>query len=187
MVISNNLLEACKKGDRRAQKKLYEGCFRPMMMVCYRYANCKDDAVDLVNIAFLKVILNLDKYNPEAPFEAWLKRVTVNAVIDEFRKQKKQKELFVSGEFTAADFSHTDVNEADKKFNAEELLVMVNKLPNVTRNVFNLFAIDGYSHKEIAEKLNISEGTSKWHVNFARTKLKEMIKSLANTLKSFVL
>ena len=70
---------------------------------------------------------------------------------------------------------HVEYNAADKKFDAEELENMLNQLPPVSRQVFNLFAIDGYSHKEIGEKLKISEGTSKWHVNFARTKLKEMI------------
>ncbi len=187
MKVTHEFLKSCKDGDRRSQKLLYERCFRPMMLVCYRYADCKDDAVDLLNIAFLKVINNLDKYNEEVPFEAWIKRITVNSVIDEFRKNKKYKEMIQTGDLTTAEFNVADVNEADRKLDAESILKLVGQLPNVTRSVFNLFAIDGYSHKEIAEKLSISEGTSKWHVNFARTKLKEMLKGVFSAVKSIIL
>lgn len=177
MVIEKQLLSACLKGDRKAQFLLYKKCYGVLMSVCMRYKKNREDAADLSNIGFLKILNNIGKYDEGVPFEAWIRRIMINAAIDEFRKEKNERESLEYSDFQNTPIlnHHVEYNAADRQFDAEELEKMLNQLPPACRQVFNLFAIDGYGHREIAEMLKISEGTSKWHVNFARNKLKEMI------------
>ncbi len=188
MVLEKELIIACINKDRKAQFQLYKKCYGILMSVCMRYKRNREDAAELVNIGFLKILNNIEKYNQESPFEAWIRKIMVNAVIDEFRKNKKEKEAMEYSDFQNNAYynKHSDSNEADKNFDAEELEQMLKELPPMSQKVFNLFAIDGYGHKEISEMLKISEGTSKWHVNFARTKLKEMIEKKKNDIKQTI-
>lgn len=153
-----------------------------------RYKKNREDAAELVNQGFLKILAHIEKYNETAPFEAWIRKIMVNTVIDEFRKEKKDIEAMEYSDFQNNSHynQHIDYNNADKNFDAEELEKMLNELPPVSRQVFNLFAIDGYGHKEIGEMLKISEGTSKWHVNFARNKLKELIEKKKNFIQQTI-
>ena len=177
MNISAQLLADCQKGDRRAQFQLYQSCFSTLMSVGMRYKKDESESAAVVNEAFLKILKNLDKYKTNVPFQAWIRRIMINTVIDEFRKNRKVRELIEHTDFE--DFHNHDdlvtVNLADQNFEAEELEEMIKRLPPVSQKVFNLFAIDGYSHKEIGEMLGISDGTSKWHLSFSRKKLKEFI------------
>ncbi len=155
------------------------------MGVCVRYHNSEEEAASILNIGFLKILNNLGKYRPEAPFEAWIRRIMINTIIDEFRKNRKVKELIEHTDFKEYD-NHTDLvnyNLADQLFDAEALEDFIKKLPPVSQKVFNLYAIDGYKHKEIAEMLDVSEGTSKWHLSFARKKIQEMMKQAINAAK----
>lgn len=188
MVVDKQLLEACVKRDRKAQFLLYKKCYGILMSVCLRYKRNREDAAGLVNICFLKVLQKIEKYNETASFEAWIRKIMVNTIIDEYRKEKKALESMEYSDFQNNTYynQHIDFNIADRHFDAEELEIMLKELPPVSRQVFNLFAIDGYGHKEISEMLNISEGTSKWHVNFARTKLKEMIEKYKKTMQHTV-
>lgn len=186
MVVRNEQLRSCIQGDRRAQHDLYKLCFGFLMSICFRYTNSRDDAVSLLNQGFLKVIMNLKKYQPHIPFELWIRRIMINTIIDEFRKKKRDREVL---EFT--DFSNYHeydgafvMNEVENKINIEDLQECISKLPEKSRKVFNLYAIDGYSHKEIANLLEMSEGNSKWHLSTARQKLKEMIEGLITDNKS---
>ena len=174
------LLQDCKNGDRKAQYQLYRHCFALLMGVCYRYKNQEEDAAALMNAGFLKILTNLDKYKPEIPFEAWAKRIMINTIIDEFRKNRKVRELIEYKDFSETDDfeAFIDFNKAAEAFDAEELENLIKKLPPVSQKVFNLYAIDGYKHQEISELLDISEGTSKWHLSFARKKLQEMLGDL---------
>lgn len=181
MNIDKNILERCMKNERRAQYELYKQCFGILMGVCLRYERNKDDAEAVLNQAFLKILKNLDKYNPKVPFEAWIKRITINTIIDQYRKKSKQKVDYVDTLESTPGEGAVDYNEAEKKFDAEHLEKMIKKLPPVSQKVFNLYVVDGYNHKEIGEMLNISDGTSKWHLSFARKSLKEM---LAEALKA---
>jgi RNA polymerase sigma-70 factor (ECF subfamily) len=142
-----------------------------------RYAKDRDMASENLNNGYLKILKNLTSYKPEVPFKAWIRRIMINTLIDEYRKNKKEREnmTYVEEYFDNSDFS--DVNEALSRINCKHIFEQINKLPEATKKVFNLFAIDGYSHKEIGEMLSISEGTSKWHLNAARQKLKEYIES----------
>jgi RNA polymerase sigma-70 factor (ECF subfamily) len=179
MNISAQLLADCQRGDRRAQFQLYQSCFSTLMSVGMRYKKDESESAAVVNVAFLKILKNLDKYQTKAPFQAWIRRIMINTVIDEFRKNRKVRELIEHTDFE--DFHNHDdlvtLNVADLNFDAEELENMIKRLPPVSQKVFNLFAIDGFSHKEIGTMLGISDGTSKWHLSFSRKKLKEFIEA----------
>lgn len=177
MEIEKQLLIACIHQERKAQFALYKKCYGVLMSVCMRYKKNREDAAELVNQGFLKILHNIEKYNQTAPFEAWIRKIMVNTVIDEFRRDKKDIDSLEYSDFQNNHYynQHKEENLADLHFNAEELEEMLHELPPVSKHVFNLFAIEGFGHKEIGEMLHISEGTSKWHVNFARTKLKELI------------
>lgn len=173
MEIGKKLIKDVIAGDRKSQIELYRRCFSVLMSSAYRYHNNEDDAAAVVNAAFLKIITKLDKYDDKAPFKAWIKRIITNEIIDEFRKNKRRKDLIVSARDDQPE--ETSYAEIDYNIEAEYLNDMLNELPKGTRVVFNLFAIDGYSHKEIAEVLGIKAETSKWHVKEARKKLKLLL------------
>ena len=177
MQVDQQIIDDCIRGDRRAQFALYKLCYPPLMGVCLRYRKEERDAAGMLNQAFLKILDNLHRYRPEVPFQAWAKRITINVLIDDFRKGRKVRELIDYKDFTA-DGPHEagiDYNKAEAVMAAEELEQLIQSLPTVSRKVFNLFAIDGYSHAEIGAMLGISEGTSRWHLSSARRKLQELI------------
>ena len=185
MDIDKELLHACMENSRRAQNELYKQCYSIMMSVCFRYENNKEDAEFLLNKAFFKILKNLDKYDSATPFEAWIRRITINTAIDAYRKAQRQKLDFVEEPSKSAGSDQMNFNEADQRLNAEELQNIINSLPPASKAVFNLYAIDGYSHKEIAAKLDMSEGTSKWHLSSARKKLQELVQKMMNNVSLF--
>ncbi len=178
-------MKDCQGGDRKAQFQLYKSCYTSLMSVCLRYQQDEASAAAMLNEGFLKILTNLDKYRPEVSFVAWSKRIMINTLIDDFRKNRKVKELIESKDFHVEEpkVSTFDWNTADQQFDAEQLEYLIQQLPPMSQKVFNLFAIDGYSHREVAEALDISEGTSKWHLSSARQKLMEMMRRVANTTK----
>jgi RNA polymerase sigma-70 factor (ECF subfamily) len=180
MHVDNQLLKAAANGDRKAQYSLYKVCFPILMSVCVRYRRDEQDAVTALNNGFLKIIQHLDRFEVSgAPFEAWIRRIMINTAIDEFRREKKWREQTVFTGTMERDFANEqpDWNEADQRLNAQHLERMLQRLPPVTQHVFNLFALDGFSHREISDMLGMSEGTSKWHVSHARTQLQSWIKA----------
>ena len=183
--IEHALLAACARKERSAQYQLYKQCYSFLCGICMRYMKNREDADAILNIGFLKVLNNLDKYNPEIPFTLWLRRIMINTVIDEYRKNKKEKETFQSIDFGEhhSDFDDHSINEFIRQNDAEYIHNMIRTLPPMSQRVFNLYAIDGFAHKEIAELLGMSEGTSKWHLNFARTRLKELMTNMMQPLK----
>tara|TARA_R110002072_G_scaffold121230_14_gene254731 strand:+ start:245 stop:805 length:561 start_codon:yes stop_codon:yes gene_type:complete len=182
MKIRKELLESCRKEDRKAQFELYRLCYSILLSVCLRYEKNKEDAEFLLNKAFYKILKNLDKYSEHVPFEAWIRRITINTVIDEYRKNKKDIVDYVEEPMNIAPNKAVDYNEADQKYDAEDLQNLIDQLPPISKKVFNLYVIDGYNHKEIAEKLSMSEGTSKWHLSSARKKLKALVLKLMNNV-----
>ncbi|MEL6593072.1 MAG: RNA polymerase sigma factor [Bacteroidota bacterium] len=189
MKIESGILEGCIREDRRAQAAFYRQCFSLLMSVSIRYVKQEADAVALVNLGFLKILQNLERKKANVPLEAWIRRIMINTIIDEFRKHRRYRETHQQTEFTDTDRydSYTDLNEAALKMEAEALEALIQRLPSMSQQVFNLYAIDGYSHKEIAEMLGMSDGTSKWHVAFARKKLKQWLvesQELSKTLSS---
>lgn len=176
--MDHNLIKQCITGQRHAQFLLYENCFPWLMQVCVRYMPDETEARAILNSGFLKILMNLNRYNPDVPFEAWGKRIMINTIIDEFRKTQslRRKVEIVELDHTAEN-CHVDYNQAELLLEAEQYQRMIHQLPEIPRKVFNLYAIDGYSHAEIGELLSISPGTSKWYLNAARQNLKEMIAS----------
>lgn len=175
MNIQPALIALCIKHDRKAEYELYKHTYSYLMSICLRYTRDKDTASEVLNMGFLKILNNLEKYNLAIPFKVWVRKIMVNTLIDEYRKTKREKEhvTYVEEYYDSADYS--DTNEALSKINCEQIYLLINELPGATKQVFNLFVIDGYSHKEIGDMLGISEGTSKWHLSTARQKLKEQI------------
>ena len=169
-------VQDCRKGSTRAQHKLFKYFYGSVMSVCMRYAGSTDEAADMLNEGFLKVFSNLDKYENSGSFEAWLKRVVCNAALDYRRRYDKNVEFVDIDEIQEVHLSDYNVNDAISKISSNEIVRLIQQLPPVTRMVFNMFLFEGYSHREIAQQLNITENTSAWHVNNARNRLKEALK-----------
>ena len=179
MTITPELLHAAREGDRKAQFQLDRHCYPVLLAVCYRYRREESEAVAALNDGFLKILQNLHRYSPDAPFEAWIRRIQINTLIDMFRREAKWRETMLLSEKLeqASDAGAVDWNEADRRLDREHLEDLIRRLPPVSRQVFNLFALDGFSHAEIGAMLDISEGTSKWHVSFARNQLRAWIRA----------
>ena len=177
MDISKELLDQCHQKNRKAQYELYRTCFPLLMSVCSRYHRNDLDSRAVLNEGFLKIISNLDKYGPQVPFKYWIRKIMINTIIDHFRKEKHYKDNITLAEHSHLILVSEEEISTEEHYDAEELLDMIRKLPPVTCKVFNLFAIDGYSHFEVSQLLGMSEGTSKWHVATARKKLYAMLKS----------
>ncbi|MCT7904139.1 MAG: RNA polymerase sigma factor [Candidatus Ornithobacterium hominis] len=163
------MVEDCKKNDPSAQKKLYDLLSPAMFAVCLSYFNCEDDAQESFQLAFIKVFRDIRKFNHKGSFEGWVRRIMVNQCIDNLRKKKKEN-------WVALNESTTPVQEdevLDDDFTAQELLKEIQNLPPQYRMVFNLYFLEDFSHKEIAEMLGISESTSKSNLHRAKAKLKE--------------
>ena len=160
------LLEACRKGERKAQKELYQRMSPVLMGICKRYLKRKEDAEEALGNAFLKIYLSLSQYNGSGSFEGWMKKVAVRTCLDFLRAKSSPFDL---------DWEHEIAEEPVGLDDEEYLLFLVSQLPVGYRTVFNLYAIEGYKHLEISELLNISEGTSKSQLSKARRILKEHI------------
>ena len=183
MNVELDLITACINRERRAEYELYKITYRYLMSICVRYVNGQEEAKEMLNIGFLKILTNLDKYKPEVPFKAWIRKVMVNVLIDEYRKEKKHSEYIEYVQEYYETSSHSEVNTVMQKMNAEEIHSLIRLLPPMSQKVFNLYVIDGFGHKEIAELLGMSEGTSKWHLNSSREKLKEMLQKFVSPYK----
>lgn len=177
MTIDERLLQQCMQGDRRAQIRLYDQCYSYMMSICLRYCKDKQEAGSRINLAFLKVLQHLDQFEKGGSFKAWLSKITVRSIIDEYRSQQRHYEHHNYLGQPSQDVSWPDdeMNHIAEKVNLDHLLHIINQLPIACKQVFNLYAIDGYSHKEIGVMLQISEGTSKWHLHEARKRLQETL------------
>lgn len=178
MILDNKLKQRVIDCDRKAQLELYRLCFNLLMGIARRYKKNEEDKQTLVNNAFIKIVTNLEKYEERSSFQGWVKRIIMNEVIDDFRKQKNYKEL-INQDQSIDNIQVEQYAEIDYHYSAQELLSMMEKLPKATKLVFNLFAVDGYSHKEICEQLGIGLETSKWHMKEARKLLKNMLSKQA--------
>lgn len=167
----HQLIGGCIKQDRTCQKMLYKTFYGFSMGICLRYANNRDEAAEVMNQGFFKVFTRIETYDRSRPFKAWLGKIMMNASIDYYRANLKM--AYTDDLDKAEHLSDGDLT--DKKLNYDDLLKMVQKLPTAYRTVFNLFAIEGYTHEEIGELLHISPGTSKSNLHKARQKLKQMI------------
>lgn len=169
----NNIIEGCRQHDRKAQQALYKAYYKSMVTVCLRYTRNETDAVDVLNAGFLKVFQNIQQYDPgKANLYTWIRAVVVNTCLDFIKKRNRNEKHHELN--TAADV-HVPADVVGR-MKAAELLNLIRTLPPSTAAVFNLYVIEGYSHKEIATLLTISEGTSKWHLSEARKQLQHKLK-----------
>jgi len=170
------LVEACKKGDKKAQKKLYDKYAATMYAICLRYMSNEDEAKDSLQEGFIKVYKNIQKFNHTGSFEGWLKRIFVNTSIEQIRKRKMHYDINDMDANTPEFAKNLQLSSID----ADKIMGLVKKLPSGYRTVFNMYCVDGYSHKEIAEYLNVSENTSKSQLFKARKMLQEWLKHWFN-------
>ncbi|MCF8296900.1 MAG: sigma-70 family RNA polymerase sigma factor [Saprospiraceae bacterium] len=166
------IIRDCIKGDSSAQELLYKRYASKMLGVCIRYFKSIEEAEDALQEGFIKVFSNLKNFRSEGSFEGWIRKIMVNTALNNYRSNQKH-------------YFHTDIEEIQEQFSGdsmfnenyscEQLLKMIQDLPTGYRLVFNLFEIEGYSHKEIAEMLNISTNTSKSQLLKARNVLKNKL------------
>lgn len=171
------LIKRCIASDEMALYTLYRACYSLMKGTALRYVYDQGDVSDVVNRGFVKIVRGLKSYDTTQEFEPWAATVMIHECLDYVRKvmRQKPKNLQLQADLLAqAQYQH-DWNSADRQMDTEYILQAMSILPTQTRVVFNLFAIDGYSHDEISKQLNISAGTSKWHVSKAREKLKSYL------------
>ncbi|MGB0430694.1 MAG: RNA polymerase sigma factor [Bacteroidia bacterium] len=168
------MAEACKKRDAKMQKYVFEKYYGLMMGVCIRYAPNREEARDMLQEGFVKIFDKIDQCDAKYSFVGWMKRVMVNNAIDQYRRDARMpqtdNELVLENESVNADvFSGLGY---------EEIIKLVQRLPKGYRTVFNLYVIEGYTHKEIGEKLGVAEGTSKSQLNKAKYMLRKKIEEM---------
>lgn len=167
------ILEGCRKGRESSQKELYEMLAPKMFAVCLRYMDNRDDAEDILQDGFVTLFTRLDTYSGEGSFEGWARKIFVNTALMSLRKNDALK---MSDDLETAWDVRSDATTQIQNIGYKELTRMISSLPSGYRTVFNMYVIEGYSHKEISEELGISEATSRSQLMRARTMLQEKIK-----------
>lgn len=171
------LIDQCKKNDRVAQKKLYEKFSVRLMGICLRYTKSRVEAEDLLQEVFIKIFKKIKDFKGDGVFEGWICRITVNTAITYYHKTKQLKDNVNVDDYAEQIFEYEKITDI---LSTKELLELINRLPDIYKVVFNLYVIEGYSHKEIAEMLKISEGTSKSQLSRSRKHLQKMLLELNN-------
>ncbi len=169
------LVEGCAQNNRFYQEMLYRRYFPAMMRMCLRYTDDREVAMDIVNTGFLRVFQKIHTFAFAGSLEGWIRRLVFHSLSDHFKKKANTVHFL-------------DIEDRDTPIKAsaishlyfEDIIKLVDMLPDATRQVFYLYAIEGYSHAEIGERMDMSEGTSKWHLSVARKKLKDLIQQLYN-------
>lgn len=176
-----DIIKGCLKNDRACQKALYEQFYSKMLGVCLRYCRDRDEAKDVLHEGFMKVFNGLKNFSGNGSFEGWIRRIMVNTSIDHLRKNK-QNYLIVSTVYANERASNLadEISDDDLAvvIDKEEILRAIQELTPAYRTVFNLYVIEEYTHKEIAELLDISEGTSKSNLSKAKFNLKKSLMHL---------
>jgi len=167
----NELISGCIKQERLAQKYLYQKYYGKMLGIAMRFSNGRDEANDILNRGFLKVFNKIEKYEPTGSFSGWIAKIIWRTALDYIRSQAKYKKETDIETVYDLGVSSTALDDLI----AEDLYKVIQELPPATRAVFSLYVVDGYKHQEIAELLNISEGTSKWHLSDGKKKLREKL------------
>ncbi len=168
----DELIKGCLRRDGSAQKQLYETYSSKMYGLCYRYVKDPMEAEDILVISFMKVFDKIEQFKSEGSFEGWIRRIVINEALTCLRRQRS---MYLEAELESVDHDPNYKSLSDH-LEAEDLMHLINEMPTGYRIVFNMYAIDGYSHKEIAESLGISENTSKSQLSRARTYLQKALK-----------
>lgn len=171
MLSEQELVKGCVQGNRAVQKALYDRYCRKMMVICQRYSKSTQEAEDILQEGFIKVFNSIASYRGEARLDTWMTRIMINTALNSQRQK-----LYLMPMVDVTDLNlPEDADISLAAFNLTELIAMIQSLPDGCRVVFNLFAIEGYNHKEIAGMLGISEGTSKSQYSRAKSLLKQKL------------
>lgn len=187
MIIDESIIKGCIAGKRSAQNALYRKFSAMMLSVCMRYAQNRDEAEDILQEAFIKIFQNIATFRGEGSFEGWMKRIMINHALNHYRKNKKIPFHQDIDEINEQEIlNKEEVSGHHEPVSAEILLSLIQLLPQGYRMVFNLYVFEEYSHKEIANELNISENTSKTQLLKARRMLRRRLSEL-NLMKNISL
>jgi RNA polymerase sigma factor (sigma-70 family) len=182
-MFSQELIMGCQSNDRRCQRELYEIVYPFLIKIGKRYTTNEEDAVEIVTNSYMKILKNLDAVDTKDIVEAWVRRIGINTAIDYYRSKKKYREkikLNAEYSYNAIENLHVDFNSIDKELDTNYIYTIINELPPTTKEALNLFAIDGYSHNEISEMLQITTEMSRWHVHKARKFIAEKLEQYNN-------
>ena len=168
----DELIDKCLQGDPRAQKALFEKFSRKMMSVCMRYVSDREQAEDVLQDGFVKVFSHLKSFKREGSFEGWIRRTMVNTSLDHLRKKRNMN---LDTDISEAEYLAGEDENVVGKMRVEELMKLIQGMPPGYRTVFNMYAIEGFSHQEIANELGVTESTSKTQFRKARTYLMSLI------------
>ena len=185
MAVPKKIIRQCKQHNKKAQAYIFEKYAYDLLGICIRYIRDRVRAEDVMQDAFVTIFSKIDQYKGTGSFEGWMKRITLNTALIQLRKDKKEI-IYENFEYSEAENDNheeiRDLNPSDihsviehAKFKQCEIIEIMNELPDGFRTVFNLYVIEGFMHKEIAEELGISIGTSKSQLLRARAKLKELL------------
>lgn len=166
------IIKGCRRRHRESQKKLYRTYYAYGMSITLRYADSREQAAEILNDAFMKVFTNLDKYDLSRPFKPWLRRIIVNTAINHYHKHEKDRQL-VDLELAGGEVSTKE--DVLSGISYDEIIEMVQQLSPAYRTVFNLYVIEGFKHREIAEMLGIAVGTSKSNLSKAKKNLQSIV------------
>jgi RNA polymerase sigma-70 factor (ECF subfamily) len=172
------LIDKCKKGDRKAQEQLYRQYSNILFGICLKYSRNKTEAEDSLHDSFMTIFEKIGQYKSKGSFEGWIKRITINIVLQKYRKEEYLKVVSDNVE------EEVEVESVYTDIGLQTLLKYIQELPNKYRMTFNLYVLDGYTHKEISSILGTSTGTSKSNLARARMILKEKIEN--KTIKAII-
>lgn len=173
-ILSNEeLIAGCVKGERQAQSQLYNRFKHKMFMVCLRYSNSREEAEEILQEGFIKVFRFINQYQNTGSFEGWIRKIMVNCALQKFRSRKLHPVVNID----TSEIEISDKDEIISRLGTKELLNLVQQLSPSYRMVFNLYVFEGMKHREIAEYLGISEGTSKSNLSDARNILQSKVKA----------
>ena len=166
------MVRGCAENNRVFQELLYRKYFDTMLRMVRKYTTDEERCLDILNNGFLKVFKKIDSFRFEGSLEGWIRRIIYHCISDHFRKESGYLKFIVLEEA-----EKSGPEDALDGLYYDDLLEIINALPVRSKEVFNMYAIEGYTHKEIAERLAISEGTSKWHLSNAREQLKTLLEN----------
>lgn len=170
-------INGCISNNRSAQEKLYRHFFPIMERMVLRYTQDEDKIIDILNNGFLKIFKKIDHYGYQGSFEGWIRKIIFRSLSDYFRKSQKDLAFLIYEE----EYKKQPSQSSEHKLYYHDLISLLDKLPSTQLQVFQLFAIEGYSHKEISEQLQLNQNTCRWHLAEARKVLKAEYKKVYNT------
>ena len=179
IISESDLLEGCRRGDRRLQHELYNRYAPKMYGVCLRYASNAEEAEDILQEGFIKIFNKIDSYRGEGSFEGWIRRIFVNTAIEHFRKKTYLQPITETEENTVEGKYLSVLDNLAEK----DIIQLIQQLSPGYRTVFNMYVVEGYTHKQIAEMLGISEGTSKSQLSRAKLILQDLVKNFIEKRK----